>query len=197
MKTIILSALSLIFSTTISAQEEFTPRAKGTYFANGTVLVNHTTHNVNDEKSNAFSIGFNPKIGYFINDNLAIGAEIALRSTNETTDDILGETETNSFMVGFLPLARYYLNSGLFGEVAAGISTQNTKMDNGIIETDYSSFGYGFRAGIGYALPIGKQVAIEPTVNYSWEKFNPEDAPDKYDETLSSIFLGIGLTAFF
>ncbi len=100
-------------------------------------------------------------------------------------------------MVGFLPLARYYLVKGLFGELVAGISTQNSKINNGIIETDYSSFGYGFRAGIGYALPIGKQVAIEPTVNYSWEKFNLKDAPDNYDETLSSIFLGIGLTAFF
>lgn len=188
--------LILILSSLTYGQDKLTP-GKESYFANGSVLVNHTTHVVNDAKATSFGVSLNPKVGYFLTEKLAIGAEIALKSTSDKQESVLGDIKTNSFIVGFMPIARYYIVNGLFGEAAGGISTQTTKIDDSVTETEYSAFGYGFRTGIGYALPLRTMVAIEPMVGYSWEKFNPKDAPDDYKETISSVFFGIGLTAYF
>lgn len=197
MKTTILSFL-IVASTvfTVQAQDTFT-KAKGSFFANGSVLINTTTHKVNDAKASSFGLSFNPKAGYFIKENLAVGAEILLRSTTDTQEVTGGDIESSTFAVGFMPLARYYFDQGFFGEAAVGITSQKTTGEGALGDTEFTASGFGFRVGAGYALHLGQHVAIEPGLNYSWESINPKDAPDGYEENLSSIYLSIGLTAFF
>lgn len=196
-KTILLIALCLVCLKGI-AQHEFSTKAKGTYFTNGSVLINSTTHKVNDDKANSFAVKFNPKMGYFIIENLAIGAEIALSTSKDTQNIGFGDIKNTTFGIGILPLARYYYKN-FFGEVAFGIATQKTKSENTALgtKTEFNATNYGARIGAGYAFHLSQSVAIEPSVNYSFEKINPKDAPSNYKESLSSIFLGIGISAYF
>ncbi len=93
MKTLKLILLLLLFAFNLNsmAQQELNATVKGSYFTNGSVLLNSTTHRVNDNKANSFAIKFNPKIAYFIIDNLAIGAEIAFSSGKDNQDGALAK----------------------------------------------------------------------------------------------------------
>ena len=62
---------------------------------------------------------------------------------------------------------------------------------------EQKSSTFGFRIGAGYAFFLGDHVAIEPTLNYRWEDINPDGSSSDYTETISSIFLGIGISAYF
>ncbi len=201
MKTVITILALVCMSNLTQAQEaDFNAKTKGSYFANGSASIYSTTNKVGDDSSNSFSIDFIPRAGYFISDNLAIGLGLVVSSNKETSDDLLGEQEITTTGFGITPLARYYFKNNLFGEVAAGIGFANTSFGGETIpglDSDIKSSSFGFRVGAGYALFLGNHIAIEPSINYSWEDINPEDAPSDYNQSLSSIFLNIGITAFF
>lgn len=182
----------------MTAQEGFNPTAKGSFLINGTVNVFNTTRKVNDDKADAFTIEVAPKAGYFVIENLAVGLELNIFSNSETQeDDIFGDIETKNTGFGIGPFARYYLDSGFFGEALVGLGSQKTTLESGSGDAELKSSVFGFRIGAGYAFFLGDHVAIEPTVNYSWEDINPKDAPSGYKETLSSLFLAVGISAYF
>ncbi|MBQ0732778.1 autotransporter outer membrane beta-barrel domain-containing protein [Aquimarina celericrescens] len=199
MKNTITFLAFLWVTVTFQAQDEsFTAKTKGTYFANGSLNIFSTTRKVNDNKSDAFTIEFMPRAGYFIMDRLAVGLGLVVSSNKETTDSGLGEIETTVTGFGIAPLARYYFENNIFGEAAVGFGTTKTKIEgSGFGDSNVKSNTFGFRIGAGYAFFLGNHIALEPSINYSWEDINPEDAPSGYDESLSSIFLNIGITAFF
>ncbi|MGC1471481.1 MAG: outer membrane beta-barrel protein [Psychroserpens sp.] len=201
MKTTLSIFLLVLTSCLLQAQEgEFNAKTKGSYFANGSASIFSTTNKVGDDSSNSFSIDFVPRAGYFIMDNLAIGLGLVISSNNETTDDLFGEQEVTTTGFGITPLARYYFENNLFAEAAVGIGFTNTKFGGDTIpglDGDMKSNSFGFRIGAGYALFLGDHIAVEPSINYSWEDINPEDAPSDFKQSLSSIFLNIGITAFF
>ncbi len=97
-----------------------------------------------------------------------------------------------------MPLARYYYKN-FYGEFAFGIASQKKTIKNSLLgdETEFKALNYGARIGVGYAFHLNQSVAIELSINYSFEKINPKNAPSAYKESLSNIFLGIGITAFF
>ena len=200
MKNTIVFITLLILSLNVSAQDGgFSAKTQGTYFANGSVDIFSTTRKINDNKSDAFTIQFMPRAGYFVMDRLAVGLGLVISSNKETADNAFGgEIETTITGLGIAPLARYYFDNNLFGEAALGIGSTKTKVEgSGFGDNEFKSSTFGFRLGAGYAFFLGNHIAIEPSLNYSWEDINPEDAPSGYNESLSSIFLNVGITAFF
>lgn len=189
-----LLAINMSFS-----QDDFSAKTKGTFLTNGSVFIFSTTRKVNDNKANNFQIDFAPRAAYFIMDNLSVGLELTITSNKETQEDgIFGDIESTTTGLGFGPFARYYFKNGFFTEALIGIGSQKTKTDGAVFgDNELKSSSFGFRVGAGYAFFLGEHVAIEPTINYSWEDINPKDAPSDYKETLSSIFLGIGISAYF
>lgn len=190
------------FALSTFAQDDFSARKKGTFLTNGSINIHHTTRNIelndNNDKSDTFTVNINPKIGYFIIDDLAIGLDLTLISNNETQSSEFGDIETKTTGFGIGPFARYYFANGFFGEALVGLGSTKVKSTSGLLgEREIKSSTFGFRVGAGYSFLLGDHVAIEPTVNYSWEDINPKDAPSDYKETLSSIFLGIGISAYF
>lgn len=184
------------------AQESFSAKAKGTFLANGSINIYSTTRKIevnnNDDKADAFTINVTPKVGYFVMDNLAVGLDLIIISNKETQSDEFGEIETTTTGFGIGPFARYYFDNGLFGEALVGIGSTKTKTDGGLFgNNELKSSTFGFRIGAGYSFFLGEHVAIEPTVNYSWEDINPDGASSDYKESISSIFLGIGISAYF
>ena len=199
MKNSITLIALLFLMLNVNAQDGgFSAKTQGTYFANGSVDIFSTTRNINDNKSDAFTIQFMPRAGYFVMDRLAVGLGLVVSSNKESTDTGFGELETTVTGFGIAPLARYYFDNNIFGEAAIGIGSTKSKTEGGGFgDTEIKSNTFGFRIGAGYAFFLGSHIAIEPSLNYSWEDINPEDAPSGYDESLSSIFLNVGITAFF
>lgn len=111
--------------------------------------------------SESFNLNLNPKMGYFVMDNIAVGlGAIVGLSTMKNNDDV--------WSYGVVPFARYYFPEGasvtgrFFGEVEAGISGSTGASD--------ASFLGGVKAG--YAHFVTNSVAIEGTLGYTYSKAN-------------------------
>ncbi|WP_222166482.1 hypothetical protein [Edaphocola aurantiacus] len=128
----------------------------------GTFLVGGQLGNLNFGlgSSNNVSLSLSPKVGYFIQNNLAIGAEVPIGFTAIKGKDPI-------FNYGIGAFGRYYfapkefnidnvLNKGrFFGEVGVGIAGQ----------TDVE-VGFNLRIGAGYAYFLTPNVALETMVRY-------------------------------
>lgn len=103
-------------------------------------------------RGNGFAIS--PNIGYFINDNLAIGAKIDLLVTNGGTG------------IGGGPFLRYYfldnkkiLNFFLEGRAGYGYAFPKTSNDR------YTSYSYGFKGGP--VIFLNENIGLELVCDYS------------------------------
>lgn len=170
MKKIILSILTLVAFGTANAQEE----SNGFGFSQGNIFIEgnfgfSSSNNKNTEdKVNSFN--FNPKAGYFISDDLAIGLDLAFRS-NKTEN--AGTDVSKSSTVGFGAFARYYfLDLGArfktYGEFGVGYATSNDK----IADVKTNTLGVGAGLGINYFVTenIAINFALADILSYSSSK---------------------------
>ena len=162
MKKIILSAAALFIFGFASAQDVVTTDASAFGFTDGDVFVegNLSFSSSNDKntdlKESNFSI--NPKVGYFISEDLAIGAEIAIGSGKSKVD---GTTVDENSNFGGGVFARYYfLDLGqrfkTYGELGAGFVSAKDGLDAAEVKT--SGFGIGVDLGINYF--VNQNLAI-------------------------------------
>ncbi|MDX5421203.1 MAG: hypothetical protein LPK14_03040 [Hymenobacteraceae bacterium] len=111
-------------------------------------------------KSDFFTFEVNPRAGYFISDNAAIGTELQLAL------DIYDGGET--FRYGLTPFVRYYFPEGAapthrwFGEAIAGIAGSSEEDSEG--DSVFSGV-LGLRAG--YAHFVAQNVALEAILGYT------------------------------
>ncbi|MDA0176455.1 MULTISPECIES: outer membrane beta-barrel protein [Mesoflavibacter] len=175
MKKLFIAATIALFGFTANAQEEQTFG-----FANGDVIVegNLGYNNVNDknteEKTNEFSI--NPKAGYFVSDDLAVGIEL---SYNSATQDVAG-TETADFSAfGAGVFARYYfLDLGsrftTYSELGLGFASAENKI------ADVKSNGFGAGLGLGINYFVKENIAINfgltDVLSYNTSKVDADGA---------------------
>lgn len=97
-------------------------------------------------------IELTPRVGYFIIDNLAVGATVGL-------EYLKVEDESNTDIT-VSPFVRYYLNNGLFaqGDVS--------------FERDAGLEDWRFRLSIGYSYELTENVRIEPLLPISIDPFS-------------------------
>lgn len=111
--------------------------------------------------SESFNVNLNPRAGFFVVDNIAVGVGAVLGLTTLQHSD-------NIWSYGVAPFARYYFPEGasvtgrFFGEVEAGISGSTGASD--------ASFLGGVRAG--YAHFVTNSVAVEGTLGYTYSQAN-------------------------
>ncbi|MBC5991548.1 hypothetical protein [Pontibacter cellulosilyticus] len=111
-------------------------------------------------KSDFFTLNINPRAGYFLSDNAAIGTEVQLGL------DIYDGGET--FRYGITPFIRYYFPEGAapthrwFGEAIAGIAGSSEEDSDG--DSVFSGV-LGLRAG--YAHFVAQNVALEGILGYT------------------------------
>lgn len=198
MKTILSLATLLLLSTVVLGQDTFNATAQGNYLFSGSIFINSTTSKVKfdgetQDDSKTFEVRISPRAGYFVKDNIAVGLDLFLQSSTTTFEGFDNELKTSGFSIG--PFARYYFTNDLFAEGTLGIGSSTTSSE--FISDDIISSVFGWRVGAGYALFLGEHIAVEPTIFYSWESQKAKDAPDNAPKNiLSSLFLGIGLTAY-
>jgi hypothetical protein len=158
--------------------------------------------NSNVTKLNSFSI--NPRIGYFLNDNLALGMEFNYNVSklngqfydyynNETgaIESSFGFKEEN---FGLSPFARYYIhlkdNFKIFGQGSLNFKINSYKNidDTGYLyKTDYTFKGFGASLNPGFAFLPSAKWDIEfsfPLISYFKEKNTSIDYPFRRERDL-------------
>ena len=122
--------------------------------------------NIKLQKGNTdLSLTLNPKIGYFIQDNIAIGAEVKIGFAHNSA--------ANSINYGVGAFGRYYVSSKqfellkharFFGEVNAGLVGDNIKPKD-MPSVSTNGLGIGFGPGVAYF--ITPNIGLEALLKYN------------------------------
>ena len=147
--------LCLGVSTKVSAQ-----------LSKGNILVGTDVANfrLGLEKDAGFDILLLPKAGWFVSNNLAIGAYLKLGVSKEN------EEAPTTTIYGVGPLVRYYMNRGdlnllkhgrWYGEATVGIEGRNQSKGGG------TTNGLGIGVGPGYAYFITPNIGLETLLKWN------------------------------
>ena len=145
----------------------------------------------NQDKS--VSIYFNPKVGYFVTDNLAIGLDlnVGFSSSKYVEDD----DKYSYSMLSVGPFVRYYIPTTKvlpFFELSGSFGTLNSK-------SDYSDNSYRedkkdktsimtFGGGIGLAAPLGERVMVDVLAGYSSFTYKHKEDNEDNERTINGTF---------
>ncbi len=154
-KFIVVSAIFLLVAGTVNAQIQ-----KGNILAGGDIA----NFDIGLKKGSGYVITIDPKLAFFIQDNIAVGAQVVL--------GISGGGGTTNFDYAVGPLARYYFgdktnlsplrHSRFFIEANAGIEGEN-------VSGGASTNGLGLGIGPGYAYFITPNIGLETLLKYRGE----------------------------
>jgi hypothetical protein len=193
-KIITVIALALICS---GAYAQFN---QGRYLVGGSIgFSTSTTKLKNDNATNTLahstSFSVTPDVGYFVIDNLAVGAGLGL-----TVDASKGDGNDNSkhteTAFTLSPFVRYYLDQGIFFQGQVGFGSQSNKdKGNGSNTTTTTKLGvFNWALAAGYAYFLNDYVAIEPTVGYGSNSLKNKDADVK--QISNGLFINIGFQIY-
>lgn len=150
MKKLILG-VSLLISTAISAQV-----SQGNWLVGGNASFSYTeSKSGSTNPYKAIIIDLAPNVGYFVIDQLALGAKVNYRRNQSESNDIKNTFES----MNISPFARYYI-------------LESDKMLNPFLESSYrfgvfeSDNTQEFSIGGGLAIFVNQNVAYEITLNY-------------------------------
>ena len=166
MKKVLLSAVALLAFGFANAQEEEKGNggfAKGDVFVSGAVTFGSSK--TGDFKVNAFEIA--PKVGYFVTENIAVGASVGLQSLK--FDD--GSADATNSGLGLGAFGRYYFTPAnkfsLFAELGFDYTSFDEEFDaeDGTIyggSVESKEVGFGLGAGMNYF--VSSNFSIEAGV---------------------------------
>ncbi|MBB6610400.1 hypothetical protein H7F15_05060 [Pontibacter sp. Tf4] len=172
-----------------SAQDEQITRPQttaavaGDAVAEGNWLVGASIANIGHNfKSETFTFDINPRAGYFISDNAAIGAQVQL--------GFIAYDGGEDFRYGLTPFVRYYFPEGAapthrwFGEAVVGFAGSSFEDAEG--DAIFSAV-YGVSAG--YAHFVASNIALEGMLNLIRSNANIDVGNDS--STGLSVSLGL------
>lgn len=152
MKKLLLSALAVCAFTFSNAQETETTEtsfgfAKGDIIVEGNVGFDSSNDKNSETKTNGFD--FNPKAGYFMTDDLAVGIQLMVGSSKTEVD---GDETSKSSTIGAGVFARYYfleLGKRFKTNVEFGVGFDSEKW--GVDDTvTYTDINVGLGLGLNY-----------------------------------------------
>jgi hypothetical protein len=173
---------------------------QGRYLVGGSLGFSTTTSksktdNSTNTQSHSTSFFLSPNVGYFVIDNLAVGAGLGL-SVGTSKGDGNNTSKNTSTSVTLSPFVRYYLDQGIFfqGQVGFGSSSNKYKEtgSNTTITTKNGVFNWALAAG--YAYFLNDFVAVEPMVGFRSQSSKNKDLDVK--SINSGIFLNVGLQVY-
>jgi outer membrane protein W len=144
-------------------------------------------------KTTSFSLG--PQFGYFLIDNLAVGASLSVTTSKFKPEDD-NDPENSGSELLLAPFVRYYLSQGIFfqGQFGIGSSKEEFSSGNVTVETKYGLSSIGI--GAGYAYFLNDHVAIEPLIGYSSVSRKEKDSDPEVKEISSGLFLRVGFQVY-
>lgn len=150
------------------------------YKSNGTSVTNG--------KATSFSLA--PQFGYFVINNLAVGAAVDL-SLYKWTDEFDNDDDYTQTSIALQPFVRYYLPQGIFFQAQAGIGTSKSKFGNNN-DSKYNTSSFALSAG--YALFLTDNVSVEPILGFRIAGEKDKDSDVKNID--SGIFLRVGFQIY-
>ncbi len=193
MKKVILIALTVLTFSGIS----FAQFEQGRILAGGSIGLKTNTNktknnNTTSTNSKSVDISVNPKAGYFIIDNLAIGAGLNITSTTQKAD---GSTEKETYTsTSIEPFVRYYIKPGIFFQGAFGVGPGKYKETNGNTTTTTKFNTSNWSLAAGYAIFLNNNVAIEPTIGYGSSTMKLKANDNKNID--SGLFINVGFQIY-
>ena len=158
--------------------DSFSQTEKGNYLLGGATRALIEFNN----GSNTFYLWFTPNMGYFITDNLAIGASLPLSLQTQEGYRIIS--------YGITPNLRYYFGSPsdimIFVTGAFGIRGRSSKYN----DDSSSSSGITGLAGIGGTYFLNESIGLEAILEYNFNKWDESDLT-------SSVVLSLGFQIYF
>jgi hypothetical protein len=114
----------------------------------------------------AFSLEVTPKIGYFIQDDLAVGPEVllGLNTSEGFTSFTYGVGGFGRYFLGASPDTEVLRGSRWFLEANAGLTGSNVKVE-GLPSTHTNGLGIGFGPGLSYF--VTNRIALEGLLKYN------------------------------
>lgn len=171
-KITLFSILFLFGFTLVSAQIQKGNLMVGANIGSGLISDSNNGimgFNFNLNKGGGFDLGLSPKVGYFIEDNLMVGAMVNLGFSKSRKS---AGVSTKATSYGFQGLGRYYLNPGergvnnllnygrFFVEANAGFAGVN-------VHRGATTNGFVFGFGPGYSYFWNQHVALEASFKYN------------------------------
>lgn len=162
-KLLFTAAIAVLGFTSVNAQEDTTVGGfeSGDVFVEGNFGFGSTNDKNTEVKTSSFD--FNPKVGYFLSDVLAVGVELSL-NTDKTTDDIAdSENKNNTFGAGVF--ARYYfLELGkrfkTYGEFGVDFDSSKNEQTVASTSSEFKTNGFGAGLGLGMNYFVTENFAI-------------------------------------
>jgi outer membrane protein len=187
MKKVLFSAVALLAFGFVNAQEKSNGGfSKGDAFVSG--AVGFGSSKTGDAKSSSFT--FAPTVGYFVTENIAVGASLGFGSASE--DDGTGEDKMSSF--GLNAMARYYYTPAsqfsVFGQLAIGMGSEKEE-PAGV--ASYTEKTFGVNAGVGVSYFLNSNFAIE--AGWAGLGYNTNDNGGNGAEKTSNFGLNVNLSA--
>jgi hypothetical protein len=183
-----------IFSSNASAQLE-----KGAKLIGGNLGLELTTSKnkyggTTTTSGKLSSITLEPKFGYFLINNLAVGGELGISGYNwKPEDEDLHDTSGSTISIG--PFIRYYSPVNIFVEGKYAIGLSQSEYQDGF---DLEEEEYKIRKvvlAIGYAAFLKENVAIEPMFGY--QSIAQKARFGESEITLdNSLFIRVGLQVY-
>ena len=192
MKKVLLSAVALLAFGFANAQEEEKGNggfAKGDVFVSGAVTFGSSK--TGDFKVNAFEIA--PKVGYFVTENIAVGASVGLQSLKFDN----GSADATNSGLGLGAFGRYYFTPAnkfsLFAELGIDYTSFDEEFDaesGTVYASSFESKELGFGLGAGMNYFVSSNFSIEAGVAVLGYSSNDNGGGSGVDKTNTFSFGG-------
>ncbi len=157
------------------------PVSKGNFTISGGGTIEYSKTTMGDAKTSTHNFNFNPGLGSFIIDNLAVGLN--------TTFGI-EKTSVKYYTFGAGPFAKYYFKNGVFLKTETFYSSTKA-VGTG---TTYKFSSFTIAPGIGYAVFLNSKISLEPSLNYRFDKYKSDAGSE--DIKAKTIFFELKLNLF-
>ena len=158
MKKSLFSLLFLFAWVTSFAQTD-----KGSWLLGGTATIGTSSYSFSGSSTTTTTgITLQPTVGYFIINNLVIGAGVPLSYSSETN--------TSSSTIGLVPFGRYFFLEGNvkpFVQAQVGYTSTNITTNVSGRDVSYTSSGSTFGVGGGLAIFLTKSASLDLNLYYS------------------------------
>jgi len=176
-------------------------------FTKGTILIGGNTNlgfgsqtetvkagSTSSTISKLTTVAFQPQAGYFLMDNLAIGAGINIYSGttkwNASTDKY-----TVSQLI-FAPFGRYYFNK-IFAQASFGLGSKKEKDTQAATTTTIKTSVSNWSIAGGYAVLLNESIALEPQLGYGSTTDKSINNGTTVKDIYSGIFIRLGVSVYF
>lgn len=160
MKKLLLSALAVCAFTFSNAQETETTESNGG-FAKGDMMISGAfsfgAESTGDEKESSFEIA--PKFGFFVSDNIAVGAKIGFMT--EKGEDAAGNDTMDKQTLSLGAFGRYYMTPASKFSIFAELGVDYGNVDNKLWDSKSSTISAMVGPGISYF--VSDAFALEAT----------------------------------